>query len=524
MTQSIAPIGHASETDHTAPPAGLARRRPVVLSAVVVGVLAAVLSAIGSWIPSLWGDEGTTMLSATRPLSTLLPMLAHVDAVHGLYYVGMHVWTSAFGSSPFALRLPSALAVGACCAVVVFLTWRFLPLPYAVIAGIIAATLPRLTFAGEEARSYAFDALLATVLCLIVVEIMRRHPAERRWWVAYGVTLGVGVYLFFYLALMGLAVLVMVLLTPSARPLLRRWTIVTGWTAVGCLPMLALAILERNQIAFLATQDAVTPYTVFVGMWFQATGFAWLAWALILVALGAYVFDAVRGARAGRPIRAPRLEVVAACWLILPMGILIAVNPVYAGFTSRYATFAAPAAAILMAVGIRRIAGAVPRARVGRRLAPAIGVTLAVVVVVSAMPVWAVQRTPYAKNNSDWNEIAATIHQRALPGDGIVFDEGTRPSRRPRLAMDTNRAAFANVTDLLLQTPYVSRDTWYDATYSVAHAAKLGRFDGVTRVWVVEYADTRVPDRWGLASLTALGYQRITTIREHTSVVYLYTR
>ena len=82
------------------------------------------LCAAASWIPSLWGDEAATLLSAKRPLGSLLGMLTHVDAVHGLYYLVMHGWIRLAGESPFALRLPSALAVGAAVAAVTLIAGR----------------------------------------------------------------------------------------------------------------------------------------------------------------------------------------------------------------------------------------------------------------------------------------------------------------------------------------------------------------------------------------------------------------
>ncbi|GAA4349348.1 hypothetical protein [Microbacterium rhizosphaerae] len=48
-------------------------------------------------------------MSAQRSLPSLL---GNLDAVHGRYYAGLHVWGWMFGVSPFAVRLPSAIAVG----------------------------------------------------------------------------------------------------------------------------------------------------------------------------------------------------------------------------------------------------------------------------------------------------------------------------------------------------------------------------------------------------------------------------
>jgi len=94
-------------------------RRRLALVAAVAGGVSAVVSVTGSWIPSLWGDEAASLLSAERPLATLPQMIGHVDAVHATYYVLLHEWIRIAGTSAFAIRLPSALAVGAAAAAVV---------------------------------------------------------------------------------------------------------------------------------------------------------------------------------------------------------------------------------------------------------------------------------------------------------------------------------------------------------------------------------------------------------------------
>ncbi|WP_344095007.1 glycosyltransferase family 39 protein [Microbacterium deminutum] len=483
-------------------------------AAAAVGVLAALISLAGSWIPSLWGDEAASVLSATRPVGSLLAMLTHVDAVHGAYYLGLHAWTDVFGSSPFSVRLPSAIAIGVCAAAVTWLCGRFGSRRFAILAGVFAAILPRLTYAGEEARAYAFDAAITAVLCVILAELMlRREPRSTRMlWMAYAATLAIGIYAFLYVSLMILAAGVVVLCTPHLRQEWRRWVVSSAAAGAIAAPVFVLAFIERSQIAFLAHRNVVNPDAVLVKMWFGDTPFAVLAWALVAVAVGGFAMDAVRSRRAGVAMGA-RLEVIALAWLVIPVAILLVASPFVAGYTARYGTFAAPAAAVLMAIGVRRIA------RMRWLAAVAIAAVLA-----SAAPIWVDQRQPYAKNQSDWNEIAATIHSRAVMGDGIVFDEAVRPSRRPHLALDTNPAAFAAVRDVALETPFAASDTWHGVAFTIPEAARLGRFDGVRRLWVVEYSTGVAADTSGLSDLEALGYHRADRIELHRSVVYLYTR
>jgi mannosyltransferase len=491
--------------------------------AAFVGLGAAIVSLLGSWIPSLWGDEAASVLSATRPIGTLLTMLTHVDAVHGAYYLGLHEWVRLFGSSTFAVRVPSALAIGVCASAVTWLCGRVggagraPSLRFAVLAGTFAAILPRLTYAGEEARGYAFSAAIATVLWVVVVETLRRGMPSRRGWAAYAVVLTIGVYVFLYLALLAVAIAVVVLLDADRRRHVRHFAIATAAAFLAASPLFVLAQLERHQIAFLAHRQVVTPNSVLVKMWFGAWPFALIAWALILLATALWVRELVRR----RAVRTVSLEAVALAWLVIPTGILVLSSIVVAGYTPRYGTFAAPAAAILMALGVRRLDGI----HFSRRMPHALFAGVAVVAVLAAAaPVWAGQRTPWAKNQSDWNDIAATVQSKARPGDAIVFDESVRPSRRPRLALDTDPAAFAGVTDVLLKTPYTESATWHATTYSIAEAAALGRFADTSRVWLVEYETGAAPDTWGVAELEAMGYRVAQNTDLHRSDVYLLTR
>jgi mannosyltransferase len=92
---------------------GMSGQKRFTGAVALIAAAAALVSLTGSWIPSLWGDEAASIMSATRSLPSLFRMVGTVDAVHGAYYLGLHFWVNLFGASPFSVRLPSALAVGA---------------------------------------------------------------------------------------------------------------------------------------------------------------------------------------------------------------------------------------------------------------------------------------------------------------------------------------------------------------------------------------------------------------------------
>ncbi|WP_187270567.1 glycosyltransferase family 39 protein [Lacisediminihabitans profunda] len=481
-----------------------------------LGAAAAVLSATGSWVPSLWGDEAASLLSAQRPLPSLFVMLGHVDAVHGAYYLLLHGWIRLAGTTPFALRLPSAIAVGLAVAAVTLIAARLRSPRLAVAAGIICCIVPRVTYMGEEARSYAVSAAVAAWLTYLLVEIVRRRYPPAWLWVAYGAFLAAGVYLFLFLGLLVVAHGIVLAASRVGRATLIRWTVACAAALLAASPLVFWAIDERRQIAYLASRTEVSFGTLSVSLWFGSVEFAVIAWLLIIVALAVPLVAHIRRRdRASRPPpHLPSVELVAATWLLVPSIILVTSQFFVADFTARYLSYCAPAAALLIACGVDRLAS--------RR---GWAITAAVAAVVGlAVPAYLAQRGPYSKNDSDWSAISATLGARAQAGDAVAFDESVRPSRRPRLALRTYPAGFAGLEDVMLETPYYRNTSWPDRVHSLATTASLGRLAAVDRLWLVEYATPTHIDSYGIDTLAGLGFARTAEYRTHRSVIILFTR
>src|SRR5271168_1209593 len=166
------------------------RRPSRFIDPLAIAVLAAVIGAAGAARPSLWFDESATIsASAGRSIPDLWRMLGHIDAVHGLFYVLMQGWFSLFPVTEFWSRVPSCLAVGVAAAGVVVFAKQFSPRTTAVCAGIVFAILPRVTWSGVEARCYAFTAVAAVWLTVLLVISIRRN---RGWlWLLYALALTV---------------------------------------------------------------------------------------------------------------------------------------------------------------------------------------------------------------------------------------------------------------------------------------------------------------------------------------------
>jgi len=487
------------------------------VAAAVTGGAAVTISMVGSATPSLWGDEAASALSAERPIPSLLAMVQSVDAVHGLYYLGLHFWIQLAGSSPFAVRAPSAVAIGICVAGVVVLGSMLRGLRYGVLAGLLCAVLPRLTDVGSEARSYAFSAALATWLTVVLVLALRAREPRIRIWVAYGALLAFGTWLFLYLPLVALGQLAILLLQPERARLVRRWAISSAAGLAAASPLVVLALAERRQIAYLAHRDYLDAGSVLVSPFFENIVVAVVGWSLVAAGT-ALSISQWRTAWHRWHVPAPQAyaALVPLAWLLVPSIVLIGSSTVIADYTPRYLAMCAPAVGMLMAVPLDTLA-TLPRLR----RSSAVG--LIAVLAVTA-PVWALQRTPYAKNQSDWANISAQLAAHARPGDAVAFDDSVRPSRKPRLALGTYPAGFRGLADPTLKTPFTSSPTWYDQVYTLAEAASLGRLDGISTLWLVEYATPGHTDSYGVASLESFGFHKVATLRTHRSAILEFTR
>ncbi|MEV0000734.1 glycosyltransferase family 39 protein [Micromonospora sp. NPDC050980] len=146
----------------------------------VPGLLALVVTLAGIGHAQPWRDELATWSAATRPLPDLVRLTRTIDAATGPYYLLMHGWTALAGTSPTALRLPSALAMASAAALTARLGARLAGDRAGLLAGLLFVVLPTTSRYGQEARPYALATLLAVVATLLLVEALRR-PSRWRW-------------------------------------------------------------------------------------------------------------------------------------------------------------------------------------------------------------------------------------------------------------------------------------------------------------------------------------------------------
>ena len=94
-------------------------------------------------------------------------MVHNIDAVLGIYYLGLHLWMAVFGQSATAMRLPSVIAMAAAAAVVALIGQRLGGRLAGLASGLVFAVIPSVTRFAQEAQALRVrDALRGA-----------RHPA-----------------------------------------------------------------------------------------------------------------------------------------------------------------------------------------------------------------------------------------------------------------------------------------------------------------------------------------------------------
>ncbi len=431
------------------------RAQPVRLWVVpaLVGVGTTSVAAAFSWVPSIWYDEAATVVSATRPWAALAREVQQVDVVHATYYAVMHCWFALVGYTPFTLRLPSAIAIGVAAALLVVLGRTLASPRTGLVAGVLFALFPRVTWMGSEGRSFAIDTALAvgtTILFVAARDRTRQGARSWPWWVSYAAISILSGAVFLYLALMTVGhgvTAALPLLRRSGRDrdtrkVLLRWGAATALSACALLPLASASAGQDRQIAWIDPISAHTIQEVLLTQWFTKNpGFAVFGCALAVVGVLLMHRNDTRR----------RLLVVALPWALVPTIGLIAAslvtNPLY---SPRYAAFTAPAVALCMGAAVT----AVPTRWSRRAVA-----TVLVVAAALTAPTWAQQRTVAAKDDAAWNEAAAVIvaHRSEEPvgeRDAVVFGPLERhPLATSRTIADTYPAAFSGLRDPLLVAP-----------------------------------------------------------------------
>jgi mannosyltransferase len=188
MTRTIAHAGRPGRPGGGTRWAGLKRAAapggPVRRAAGSVWLLPMIVMAVVGWYriggPIMWRDELATWSAASRTVPQLWRMVHHIDAVLGVYYLGMHFWIALFGDSPTAMRVPSLIAMTGAAGLVALIGRRLGGYIAGLSGGLVFALIPSISRYGQEARPYAIATFFAALATLLLLRALER-PDWRRW-------------------------------------------------------------------------------------------------------------------------------------------------------------------------------------------------------------------------------------------------------------------------------------------------------------------------------------------------------
>ncbi|QLL09731.1 glycosyltransferase family 39 protein [Mycobacterium vicinigordonae] len=473
-----------------AQPAPSATSRGRLLDPWAIAALTAVVSGAWAARPSLWFDEGATIsASASRTLPELWKLLTHIDAVHGFYYLLMHGWFAIFPPTEFWSRAPSALAVGAAAAGVVVFAKLFSGRTTALCAGVVFAILPRVTWAGIEARSYALSVAAAVWLTVLFVTAVRRNRTGL--WVAYALALMVTILVSINTVLLVPVYAAIFPVVAPERP--RKWPAiwlgVTSAVALGVMtPFLLFAHNQVFQVGWIAGLHRNLFLDVVHRQFFDhSIAFAILSGVMVVVA----AVTRFTG-RARAEVGTGRLLLISVLWVVIPTATVLIYSavsePIY---YPRYLIFTAPAAAVILAICIVAIART--RWQV---------VALLVALAVAAFPgYYFIQRGPYAKEGWDYSQVADVISAHAAPGDCLLVDNTVPWLPGPiRALVATRPAAFHSLIDIERGAYGPKVGTLWDGHVAVwLTTAKINK---CTVLWTITNRDSSQPDHQAGQSLS----------------------
>lgn len=459
----------------------------------VCGSPALVALALGLWqisARSFSQDEAATLSATGRPLTEMLEMLRHIDAVHGVYYLLIYAVRHA-GTSALAVRLPSAVATAVAAAVLAALAARLAGPRAGVAAGLLYAVSPPAAEYAQTARPFALATALAVIACYRFAVFAGTGSRRDGAW--YAVALAAAGWVNVLTLLIAAANAVTLWTVPHWRQRFRGFVAAVTAAAVLASPLLYLGLSQVRQVAWERPPGPLA--------WLAVTSVSAGAAALVArlatasrpgpapggAVAGAGIPDPPGGAGApGRPPGAAvpaapggalpsqdagLLAALAAPWLGLPPLTLAATSQVTPLWEPRYLLFCLPAVALLAVAALARLPG--------RAAAAALAVMTAGIL--AAQPL---ARPAVAAD--DLRAVSRLLGARARPGDAVLF-----PAIGRRLIEDAYPAGFAHVRDIGLDTAPGHRDTLYGL--NVSQAVLDRRLAGVRRVWVVRYAVAHPP-------------------------------
>jgi mannosyltransferase len=464
-----------------------------------VFVAVATMAVLGAWglarDSSMGNDEVATRWAALLSLRELAHLVNTVDAVHGLYYLIMHGWV-AVGTSPAAMRVPSVIAMCVGVGLVVVIARRLTGSGWAgLVAGLVAALTPSISYYGQTARSYALVyACVAGATLALLHAMAAEAPGAAgvrvtRRWLVYSALVTLGGYLNEMSLLVLAAHAVTVLMARYGQRALRHWIAAAACGAVLVAPLALVSVREHAAVAWISRPNLAALKLLFHDYFGVTTAVALLILACAVIAVPPRPeYRRRTGRAAGGTGSRPEptwwrhggisLQSAALPWLVLPAGILllesVVLHPLY---VDRYVLYGEAGAALLAGGGAYRLGRWLSQAANRQVLAAAPGIIVCLCALLLQLGPQHYVRTPRSRAY-DFGGPARYVGAHAQPGDGVLFF-GTF-FRKARLGYPGD---FRKVSDLAMAVSpaaagnFRGRDKPFAATRPLMLAHR--------RIWVI---------------------------------------
>jgi uncharacterized membrane protein len=374
-----------------------------------VTVLVAAVALPGAWQlsrPSFWNDEAATWAISGHSFGALLHVLSTSGGDRGaaLYYGITFVWIRAFGTSEFAIRSLSLLAASMTMVPFHACARRLVAPPAAWAAGAVFATSAFLLTYARDARTYTL-AVLFVVLTVWTFLRAVESTSVRDWWIFSGLAT-LAIYAHWFSALVVFALFVALFGTRPIAQLRHRALTSALALVVITLPIATLVLAGANSgvdwIAPLNADELRATVSQFMGT---------ASPALQIVVAAPLIIGLIASWNGRHASSTPPIVLT---WFALPVGLTILISTVKPLLVPRYLIIALPAFALLIGVGLSRLAQ--------RRLLPLAAMTLALILL-SYGNFW-----NSSTSNENWRAIVASVGQHANRADTIVVFPSTAVS------------------------------------------------------------------------------------------------
>lgn len=426
----------------------------------VPAVLVLCLGFLGLDRHSVWRDEAASLVAARRGLPELWAMLRQIETVHAVYYTFLHAWLQ-LGDGEVWARVPSVLAMAAAAGLVGIIGSRLVSMPVGLVAGLLFAVNPSVSYYAQEARSTALVAAFALLATWFLLQALERRSA---WWAAYALACTLLVGLNLLALLVPLAHLITLLLWRHRRRVLIAWAAASAPALLVAVVLMAASNQRSLQIGWIPAPGIAS-----------IRDFAHLALGPNLPAIVLMVLLVLLGIVGWRLESERRLLALALPLAVLPSAALLALSLVQPIFVSRYVFPSVAAVALLAVLGVLRLGRLASRTGI-RAIAP---VAVLAVVVVAAAGVGAqrLDRTP-ASRPDDLAGAARVVAAGARPGDAMLF----LPSNRRIVAL-VYPGQFRELHDVGLGDGPVAADNLTGRSLSVPET--LQNLATSQRVWAI---------------------------------------